>query len=208
MFLCSVSFSSFVSPLSFLFFFLMIRRPPRSTLFPYTTLFRSVLFHLLLELPELPVGCGLAGGAVELRLEQLAFRVRPGTRAPGRLELAPRALGRALRLGERPVALGADQLPLHVPQLALVQRELAFQGRELLLEYVRALAMLRREPPGDVHRFLVLDLGREPAAALGIGQPLALLREVAVGARHRLARLTDGELRLHHRLPHLPRQVA
>src|SRR5437762_11408164 len=32
-----------------LFFFLMIRRPPRSTLFPYTTLFRS--------LPEfLPIG--------------------------------------------------------------------------------------------------------------------------------------------------------
>src|SRR5689334_24882071 len=28
--------------LFFLFFFLMIRRPPRSTLFPYTTLFRSV----------------------------------------------------------------------------------------------------------------------------------------------------------------------
>src|SRR2546428_11670395 len=26
---------------SFVFFFLMIRRPPRSTLFPYTTLFRS-----------------------------------------------------------------------------------------------------------------------------------------------------------------------
>ena len=29
-------------PSSF-FFFLMIRRPPRSTLFPYTTLFRSIL---------------------------------------------------------------------------------------------------------------------------------------------------------------------
>src|SRR2546430_6069485 len=28
-------------PHSLLFFFLMIRRPPRSTLFPYTTLFRS-----------------------------------------------------------------------------------------------------------------------------------------------------------------------
>src|SRR3712207_9348625 len=27
--------------LFFIFFFLMIRRPPRSTLFPYTTLFRS-----------------------------------------------------------------------------------------------------------------------------------------------------------------------
>src|SRR5215469_17567110 len=32
---------NFFSPVSF-FFFLMIRRPPRSTLFPYTTLFRSV----------------------------------------------------------------------------------------------------------------------------------------------------------------------
>src|SRR2546425_7794970 len=29
--------------LNFFFFFLMIRRPPRSTLFPYTTLFRSRL---------------------------------------------------------------------------------------------------------------------------------------------------------------------
>src|SRR5215213_10338007 len=29
------------SYLDFVFFFLMIRRPPRSTLFPYTTLFRS-----------------------------------------------------------------------------------------------------------------------------------------------------------------------
>src|SRR2546422_4032510 len=28
--------------LTFFFFFLMIRRPPRSTLFPYTTLFRSL----------------------------------------------------------------------------------------------------------------------------------------------------------------------
>src|SRR5476649_2967962 len=29
----------------FIFFFLMIRRPPRSTLFPYTTLFRSMYDH-------------------------------------------------------------------------------------------------------------------------------------------------------------------
>src|SRR5258708_32830783 len=29
-------------PLFYVFFFLMIRRPPRSTLFPYTTLFRSL----------------------------------------------------------------------------------------------------------------------------------------------------------------------
>src|SRR3712207_7187005 len=31
-----------VGRLVYLFFFLMIRRPPRSTLFPYTTLFRSL----------------------------------------------------------------------------------------------------------------------------------------------------------------------
>src|SRR5438552_13939333 len=39
----------FISALSItivlLFFFIMIRRPPRSTLFPYTTLFRSPLPH-------------------------------------------------------------------------------------------------------------------------------------------------------------------
>src|SRR5688572_32016536 len=33
----------FPSLIHLLFFFLMIRRPPRSTLFPYTTLFRSKL---------------------------------------------------------------------------------------------------------------------------------------------------------------------
>src|SRR5699024_12523761 len=37
LFLFFLSFLLFL----FLFFFLMIRRPPRSTLFPYTTLFRS-----------------------------------------------------------------------------------------------------------------------------------------------------------------------
>src|SRR5215475_15581746 len=41
MVLCKVVCVSFSVILCF-FFFLMIRRPPRSTLFPYTTLFRSV----------------------------------------------------------------------------------------------------------------------------------------------------------------------
>src|SRR5258708_26009547 len=38
------------SPHRFSFFFLMIRRPPRSTLFPYTTLFRSGVRRLGLRL--------------------------------------------------------------------------------------------------------------------------------------------------------------
>src|SRR5438046_8635655 len=35
-------FSALAPSLYLVFFFLMIRRPPRSTLFPYTTLFRSL----------------------------------------------------------------------------------------------------------------------------------------------------------------------
>src|SRR3989440_10509849 len=38
-----IQYLSFLILQYFLFFFLMIRRPPRSTLFPYTTLFRSIL---------------------------------------------------------------------------------------------------------------------------------------------------------------------
>src|SRR5256884_1982212 len=41
-----MSSSNRLAHISVFFFFLMIRRPPRSTLFPYTTLFRSApLFH-------------------------------------------------------------------------------------------------------------------------------------------------------------------
>src|SRR3712207_7941678 len=35
------SYGAHARLVSYIFFFLMIRRPPRSTLFPYTTLFRS-----------------------------------------------------------------------------------------------------------------------------------------------------------------------
>src|SRR5438876_9484942 len=51
----------------------MIRRPPRSTLFPYTTLFRSAIEHLhregLVQLPQVDVADLLAG-----LLEQLGHR--------------------------------------------------------------------------------------------------------------------------------------
>src|SRR5438067_12408930 len=49
--LCYVSYSSFIFLfiVFFTIFFLMIRRPPRSTLFPYTTLFRSLAFARAVE---------------------------------------------------------------------------------------------------------------------------------------------------------------
>src|SRR2546426_7995806 len=49
------------------FFFLMIRRPPRSTLFPYTTLFRSrVDQRRRSEGPRLPVGARRRSRVAEL----------------------------------------------------------------------------------------------------------------------------------------------
>src|SRR3712207_7061000 len=49
------------------FFFLMIRRPPRSTLFPYTTLFRSSVTHLRPNKIARPGGQPGGGGPVRAR---------------------------------------------------------------------------------------------------------------------------------------------
>src|SRR5258707_11707403 len=76
------------------FFFLMIRRPPRSTLFPYTTLFRSPLGAAAArdqarrhggagDLEHTAFGAGdLAGG--NLRIEAVAI-AEPGDRKSTRL---------------------------------------------------------------------------------------------------------------------------
>src|SRR5256886_10979272 len=59
------------------FFFLMIRRPPRSTLFPYTTLFRS---HIQVEwLNGRPVGIELPS-VVELIVVQTSPVMRGATK--------------------------------------------------------------------------------------------------------------------------------
>src|SRR2546430_17353656 len=50
-------FRRWVYILCLCFFFLMIRRPPRSTLFPYTTLFRSSLRDGTHAFGPLPVRC-------------------------------------------------------------------------------------------------------------------------------------------------------
>src|SRR5699024_12286336 len=44
-------------------FFLLLRRPPRSTLFPYTTLFRSTARHAAAS-PPWSGGAGVGGAAV------------------------------------------------------------------------------------------------------------------------------------------------
>src|SRR2546430_11771556 len=63
--------SSFLT--HFLFFFLMIRRPPRSTLFPYTTLFRSGEVSMIdLEI-VIPFGHDPAGIVVKILRKRIGF---------------------------------------------------------------------------------------------------------------------------------------
>src|SRR2546427_12082494 len=69
--------------LTIFFFFLMIRRPPRSTLFPYTTLFRSR---------------ALAGDPARPHCRQRERLLHGRRRTPGRLRRRPR---RADRRGAR-----------------------------------------------------------------------------------------------------------
>src|SRR3712207_8799201 len=70
-----------------IFFFLMIRRPPRSTLFPYTTLFRSVLRHRL------------GGDSLAATPEQGLLRLG-----------GEKALGQVIRLGqEEPVPVAETE---------------------------------------------------------------------------------------------------
>src|SRR5256885_1478246 len=59
------------------FFFLMIRRPPRSTLFPYTTLFRSVIFD--------QAGYVLTVSYVVLDAARIDVALRDGRKVPGKL---------------------------------------------------------------------------------------------------------------------------
>src|SRR3989475_11242842 len=115
------------------FFFLMIRRPPRSTLFPYTTLFRSQRERAaqLLEHDLLAVVAGEEmvlerDGRVHLRhRDELALRPPLGhqeldSAAGERGEPLPRGLGLRELLGDQALRRGRDRLAV----------ELAGEGRE------------------------------------------------------------------------------
>src|SRR6266480_7717094 len=146
------------------FFFLMIRRPPRSTLFPYTTLFRSRQFADPNDIIEVP-GVGERGPrklsrqmlaeVIEPRIEELYTLVLAELRRSGFEELLSSGIvlsgGSALlagmiELGEEvfhlPVRIG---VPAYVGGLADVVKSpryatavgLLLEGRE---QYLRSLA--------------------------------------------------------------------
>src|SRR2546429_6509405 len=71
---------------SYDFFFLMIRRPPRSTLFPYTTLFRSLAW-----MGQLAPGAALLGWYLPARPAGLPWGRQPPSPCFAVRRAAPRA---------------------------------------------------------------------------------------------------------------------
>src|SRR2546430_11339695 len=143
-----------------LLFFLMIRRPPRSTLFPYTTLFRSVGDNdvgpcPLLDAREKTIinnesGDGDAAKALVDRPD------RPGTQ-----EEEPPLIGQ-----------GGGRVDL--------VRRLSDEGDEPRVELIRRPELCRRVTAGDHFKIAVI-YGEE----IEVGEPcerLDELRECALGA--------------------------
>src|SRR3712207_4174926 len=121
----------------------MIRRPPRSTLFPYTTLFRSALVDVL--------------GAVRASGREVVL-VSSGAIAAG---LAP------LGIGGRPRDLATAQAAASVGQLRLVQTYAdAFARHEITVGQVLLTAddLTRRSHYRNAHRTVerLLALGALP----------------------------------------------
>src|SRR3712207_8455874 len=77
----------------------MIRRPPRATLFPYTTLFRSLTVHSLSKRSNLAgYRCAFVAGDPSVVAELLAVRKNLGLMMPGPQQVAMRADRKSTRL--------------------------------------------------------------------------------------------------------------
>src|SRR5258708_13913318 len=91
----------------------MIRRPPRSTLFPYTTLFRSAIHEVASE-PVAGLGAAVGGGCSGAQLLQ---RVRFFHQVRLRIESCPdsrAALSLIRSEGHTPEPQSPDPLPLRL----------------------------------------------------------------------------------------------
>src|ERR1043165_8656238 len=135
----------------------MIRRPPRSTLFPYTTLFRAVLgaeeVHEGAEVHHLHDGAVVDGADFRI----VRDRLDPGDRRPERLAVGGGYLHRAVVLD---VDLGAgllDDLADHLAAGAdhfadLVGRDVELlDARSMLAQFGARLGERLRHLAEDVH---------------------------------------------------------
>src|SRR2546430_15411915 len=148
----------------------MIRRPPRSTLFPYTTLFRS----LLIEGPRQHLG--VVGQVVV-----------PEVGAP----VVHRYLEEELREVLHRIQLAHHELGLRVHTLTREQQVPAEARRELI-ELGEgaggpgeiALATLRRRPVKLGDAGLDLEYGVRPAGGVMIAGEREQTRDVQIGRAH------------------------
>src|SRR2546430_390964 len=103
---------------SIVFFFLMIRRPPRSTLFPYTTLFRSIYANAHMVARDIRTFCRVSDGADALLRTAIT-----------RLALSARAYHRILKIARTIADLdsAAALAPNHVSE-AIQYRSLDRRG--------------------------------------------------------------------------------
>src|SRR2546423_12690222 len=101
---------------TFFFFFLMIRRPPRSTLFPYTTLFRSFPMIAAVVIPAFDLRAALR---LQPRLQAKAAALAP---LPGTEPLIGSVTGLAETKGVRPGMRLGEALAM-CPDLELVAQD-------------------------------------------------------------------------------------
>src|SRR2546430_10318667 len=117
----------------------MIRRPPRSTLFPYTTLFRSAAGVPARDLrqPAQLLGREVAAGDLDLDRDEALLALRGHVHGAEALELRGVAVRRAVRLARR-----RRGLALVVAEQAVLDREVALAdpfALQLLLDLAAQL---------------------------------------------------------------------
>src|SRR2546430_15593634 len=101
----------------------MIRRPPRSTLFPYTTLFRSLDAYLAFERIETPLRArdARAASAVEDAFRTLSARLAEGTDAE--IIQARRGVGSTLARAQGALSKETGSSILFGPAFIIMVRE-------------------------------------------------------------------------------------
>src|SRR2546426_3161948 len=158
----------------------MIRRPPRSTLFPYTTLFRSLspIARGAGKLPDVELGCKFLKGRCVSHGGRTAIRTNR-ERRPGRDECRgtrrsdlPRSGRQRRRLGRALSAIRRAHLPLLPPGLTLARGRRRRHDGDLC----QATGKTRPVRPRPAIHRLALQGGRKPllglpAATAGAARP-------------------------------------
>src|SRR5258708_5546206 len=145
--------------LSSFFFFLMIRRPPRSTLFPYTTLFRSVGF----------LGPNGAGKTTSMRMLTCFLPPSSGTATVAGFDVIEAPLEVKKRIGYLPEAPPLYLEMRTAEYLTFVGRLKGLSGSELRQ---RVDAVCDRCAVGDVKNKLLGKLSKGYRQRVGLAQAI------------------------------------